>query len=148
MPVRVQNFRSKVLIALPLLGVWAGLASGSIGAGAENATAHPVDTVPPSLAASSVPAPSPGAPAAADTLATEEAGPAAAPAAPPAEAPAPAAVSPAAVLVPEERLYLEPVLTQAAEGCLELAPRFRPPRHARVGLAASGVHLGHDRAPS
>jgi soluble lytic murein transglycosylase-like protein len=115
MPVRVRNFRSMVLIALPLLGVWAGLASGSIGAGAENAAPDPVDAVSPSLAASSVPAPSPGAPAAADTLATEDVGPAAAPAAPPAEAPAPAAVSPAAAVVPAERLHLEPVLTQAAQ---------------------------------
>ena len=114
MPVRVRNFRSKALIALPLLGVWAGLASGSIGAGAENAAPSPVDAVSPSLASSSVPAPSPGAPAAADTLATEDLGPPATPAAPPAGAPAPAAASPAAAVVPAERLYLEPVLTQAA----------------------------------
>ncbi len=107
MPVRVRNFRPKVLIALPVLGVWAGLAAGTIGAGAESTDTKPADRVAsPALAVSSVPAP-----AAADALAADNAIPAAAAASTPAEAPA---VSPAAALVPADRLYLEPVLTQAA----------------------------------
>ena len=122
MPVRVRNFRSKALIALPLLGVWAGLASGSIGAGADNSDPDNSDPkpadhfVPQAIAASSVPASAPGAPAAADALAANDASSAAAvTAAPAAEAPAAQpAVSPAAALVPAERLYLEPILTQAA----------------------------------
>ena len=110
MPVRVRNFRPKVLIALSLLGVWAGLAAGSIGAGAEPANSTPTEDVSsPALAASSAPAAAP----AADALATDDAVPAAAPAA---GAPVPApAVSPAAALVPPERLHLEPVLAQAAQ---------------------------------
>lgn len=109
MPVRVQNFRSMALIALPLLGVWAGLASGSPGAVAGSRDAKPADQVAaPALAASS-------APAAADVLAVDDAAPASTTAAPPVEAPAaPPAVSPAAALVPADRLYLEPILTQAA----------------------------------
>ena len=35
MPIRVRNFRPKVLIALSFLGVQAGLAAGPMGAGAE-----------------------------------------------------------------------------------------------------------------
>ena len=109
MPVRVPNFRSKALIALPLLGVWAGLASGSPGAVAEGPDGKPADQVAaPALAASS-------APAAADVLAVDDAAPASTTAAPPVEAPAaPPADSPAAALVPAERLYLEPILAQAA----------------------------------
>jgi soluble lytic murein transglycosylase-like protein len=108
MPVRVRNFRPKVLIALSLLGVWAGLASGSMGAGAESAHPTPTDQVSsPALAVSSLPAPSAGATAAADALAAEDATPASVPA-------SPAAVSPAAALVPPERLYLEPILARAA----------------------------------
>jgi soluble lytic murein transglycosylase-like protein len=116
MPVRVRNFRSKALIALPVLGVWAGLASGSLGAGAESSDARPAEQVAaPTLAASSAPATAAGAPAAADVLAVDDAAPASATAAPPVEAPAAQpAVSPAAALVPPERLHLEPVLAQAA----------------------------------
>jgi soluble lytic murein transglycosylase-like protein len=116
MPVRVRNFRSKALIALPLLGMWAGLASGSLGAGAESSDARPADPVAsPTLAASSAPVIAAGAPAAADVLAVDDAAPASATAAPPVEAPAAqAAVSPAAALVPADRLHLEPILTQAA----------------------------------
>jgi soluble lytic murein transglycosylase-like protein len=116
MPFRVGNFRSKALIALPLLGVWAGLASGSLGAGAESSETRPADQLAtPALAASSAPATAAGAPAAADVLAVDDAAPASATAAPPVEAPAPQpAVSPAAALVPPERLHLEPVLAQAA----------------------------------
>jgi len=108
MPVRAKNFRSMALIALPLLGVWAGLASGSPGAVAESPDAKPTEQVAaPALAASS-------APAAADVLAVDDA-PASTTAATPVEAPAaPPPVSPAAALVPVERLYLEPILTQAA----------------------------------
>ena len=109
MPVRVQNFRSMALIALPLLGVWAGLASGSPGSVAEAPVAKPAEQVAaPALAASS-------APAAADVLAVDDAAPASTTAATPVEAPAAQPpVSPAAALVPAERLYLEPILTQAA----------------------------------
>jgi soluble lytic murein transglycosylase-like protein len=116
MPVRVRNFRSKALIALPVLGVWAGLASGSLGAGAESSDARPAEQVAaPTLAASSAPATAAGAPAAADVLAVDDAAPASATAAPPVEAPAAQpSVSPAAALVPPERLHLEPVLAQAA----------------------------------
>ena len=115
MPVRVRNFRSKLLIALPLLGVWSGLAAGSIGAGADDAAGPADQLAPQALAAASVPAASPGAPAA-DALATDDASPAdAVTAAPAAEAPATAqSLSPAAALVPPERLHLEPVLAQAA----------------------------------
>ena len=118
MQVRVQKFRSRALIALPLLGVWAGLASGSLGAGAESSQAESAGQVAsPALAASSTPAPPADAsvPGAADVLAVEEAAPASSTAAAPAEVPAAQpAVSPSAALVPEERLYLEPILTQAA----------------------------------
>ena len=109
MPVRAKNFRSMALIALPLLGVWAGLASGSPGAVAEAPEAKPAEQVAaPALAASS-------APAAADVLAVDDAAPASTTDATPVEAPAaPPPVSPAAALVPAERLYLEPILTQAA----------------------------------
>lgn len=108
MPVRVPNFRSMALIALPLLGVWAGLASGSPKPVAERSDAQPVEQVAaPALAASS-------APAAADVLAVDDA-PASTTAATPVEIPAAQpAVSPAAALVPADRLYLEPILTQAA----------------------------------
>ena len=109
MPVRAKNFRSMALIALPLLGVWAGLASGSPGAVVEAPEAKPAEQVAaPALAASS-------APAAADVLAVDDAAPASTTDATPVEAPAaPPPVSPAAALVPAERLYLEPILTQAA----------------------------------
>jgi soluble lytic murein transglycosylase-like protein len=124
MPVRVQKFRSKALIALSLLGVWAGLASGSLGAADERAQAsRSADQVAaPALAASSAPASAAAAPAppAADVLATDvlaaDAAPALTPAAPPVQAPAAQpAPSPAAALVPAERLHLEPILTQAAQ---------------------------------
>jgi soluble lytic murein transglycosylase-like protein len=112
MPVRVRNFRPKVLIALPVLGVWAGLAAGPLGAGAESSEPMPADQIAsPALAVNSVPASSADAPAAADALAADDPSRVSAPPSPPAEAPA---VSPAAALVPADRLYLEPVLTQAA----------------------------------
>ena len=122
MPIRVQKIRSKVLIALPLLGMWAGLASGSLGTPAERSQAPSAES--PALASASAPAPEVTAPAppAADVLAVDDTAPAAAtppdtaPAAPPVEAlAAPPAVSPAAALVPADRLHLEPILTQAAQ---------------------------------
>jgi soluble lytic murein transglycosylase-like protein len=104
MPFRVRNFRSKVLIALTVLGLWAGLAAGSLGPGAQSSDAEPADrTAPRTVAIDAVAASSGGAPAAADALAADEAAPAVAP-----------ALSPAAALVPADRLYLEPILTQAA----------------------------------
>jgi soluble lytic murein transglycosylase-like protein len=104
MPFRVRNFRPKVLIVLTVLGLWAGLAAGSLGPGARSSGAEPADQMASgTVAIDAVPASSGGAPAAADALAADEAGPAVAPAA-----------SPAAALVPADRLYLEPILTQAA----------------------------------
>ena len=112
MPVRVRNFRPKVLIALSVLGVWAGLAAEPLGAGAESSPPKLVDQIAsPALASNSVPASSADAPAAADALAAADPSPVSAPASAPAEVPA---ASPAAALVPADRLYLEPVLTQAA----------------------------------
>ena len=113
MPIRVRNFRPKVLIAVCFLGVQAGLAAGPMGAGAESSDRKAADQVAPALiAASAVPdsasAPAPASAPAADTLATDDAAQVSA-AATPAASP-----SPAAALVPAERLYLEPVLTQAA----------------------------------
>ena len=104
MPIRVRKFRPRVLIALPLLGVWAGLAAGPLGAGAEGSD-HPAASSPPALAAALAPAGATASPAA-DALATAETGSAAPEAAPDA--------SPASALVPPERLYLEPILAQAA----------------------------------
>jgi soluble lytic murein transglycosylase-like protein len=124
MPVRVQKIRSKALIALPLLGMWAGLASGSLGAGTERPSAGSADQVAaPALVAASTPTevPAAAAPPAADVLAADVLAAAHAvaeptPVAPPVEAPAtPPAASPAAAVVPAERLYLEPILTQAAQ---------------------------------
>jgi soluble lytic murein transglycosylase-like protein len=109
MPVRVRNFRPKVLIALPLLGVWAGLAAGPMGAEVESSEPKPAEQVASAPVAISSVAP-PAAPAAADVLAVDGAAPVATP------DPAPEAVpaSPASALVPAERLYLEPILSQAA----------------------------------
>jgi len=102
MPIRVRNFRPKVLIALPLLGLWAGLASGSIGAGAET-SARPSGSPPSSALAAAVTPAEALAPPAADTLAADQAA-----------AGDTAASAAAAALVPADRLYLEPVLAQAA----------------------------------
>jgi soluble lytic murein transglycosylase-like protein len=106
MPFRVRKIRPKVLIALPLLGAWAGMAAGPLGAGAES-PARPAASSAAALAAAVAPAGATAAPAA-DVLATDEAGSATAAAA------AVPAASPAAALVPAERLYLEPILVQAA----------------------------------
>jgi soluble lytic murein transglycosylase-like protein len=101
MPVRVRKIRPKVLIAVPLLGVWAGMAAGPLGAGAESSDPPAASSVP-ALAAAVAPAGATVAPAA-DALAADEAGSATT-----------AAASPAAALVPPERLYLEPILAKAA----------------------------------
>jgi soluble lytic murein transglycosylase-like protein len=101
MPVRVRKFRPKVLIALPLLGAWAGMAAGTFGAG--SGTAAPSASSPPALALASIEA---TAAPAADALAADQAGS-------PASAPA-ASTSGASALVPADRLYLEPILAGAA----------------------------------
>jgi soluble lytic murein transglycosylase-like protein len=89
MPVRVRKVHRKILALLVFFGLQAGLAAGPMRAGAE--------LVQP-----------PKAPPVTATVVTPLA-------APPAEAPAPAAApSPAAALVPADRLYLEPILADAA----------------------------------
>jgi soluble lytic murein transglycosylase-like protein len=93
MPVRVLKARRKFLAVLSLLALQAGLAAGSIRAGAESGS----PSRPPLVA---------------QTLS-----PAAVPAATPAPAPVPQASAPAppaATLVPADRLYLQPILEQAA----------------------------------
>jgi len=116
MPVRVRKFRRKVLIALPLLGIWAGMAAGSMGAGAEGSRESAGEAGLARAAIDAVPASSASAPAAADALAADDAVPAASGTdvlgAPAVAGPA---ASPAAALVPPERLYLEPILVQAAK---------------------------------
>jgi soluble lytic murein transglycosylase-like protein len=99
MPVRVRNLRRKILLGLSLLSLQAGLAAGPWRADAGPAASAPgSDAVPvTALAAGSV----------------QPEAPAAVPAAP-AEPTPTAAPTPAAALVPAERLYLEPILTQAA----------------------------------
>jgi soluble lytic murein transglycosylase-like protein len=96
MPVRVRKVHRKILGLLVFFGLQAGLAAGPMRAGAD-----------PNRA----PKPEPVAAAVITPLS--------APPAPPAEsaAPAPAtaaAPSPAAALVPADRLYLEPILADAA----------------------------------
>lgn len=101
MPIRVRKFRSKGLIALVVLGLWAGLAAGTMGAGAESSRGQAGPAISAMMAtADAVPAASVVAPPAADALATED--------------PAVPAGSPASALAPPDRLYLEPVLAQAA----------------------------------
>jgi len=100
MPIRVRKFRPKVLIFLVVLGFGAGLAAGPMGAGAESSRRAPEPAASGAAVFDAVPASSAIAPAAADALATDEMGV--------------AAGSPATALVPPERLYLEPILAQAA----------------------------------
>src|SRR5947207_4464664 len=110
MPVRVGNSRRKILAALSFFALQAGLAAGPIRAGAEaepaaRVAAATTTTVPtadaaPAPALAAEPAPTPPAPS-----------PAAAPVPTP---PAPPAPWLAAALVPADRLYLQPVLEQAA----------------------------------
>jgi soluble lytic murein transglycosylase-like protein len=102
MPIRVRNLRSKIGILLCFLGLQAGLAAGPMRASAEN-----------SRAAGGViqaPVAGPVLPGAADALATGEV--AAAATQPASPAPRPSAL---AALVPADRMYLEPVLVQAAQ---------------------------------
>ena len=98
MPIRVEKFRSKALIALVVLGGWAGFASGSMGAGAGKSRPPLEQAASVALGSDAVPASSVVAPPAADALAADE----------------PATPSPATALVPPDRLYLEPILVQAA----------------------------------
>jgi soluble lytic murein transglycosylase-like protein len=101
MPIRVKKFRPKALIALVVLGAWAGLASGSMGAGAEVARPPVEQAASVAVGSDAVPASSVVAPPAADALAADEVA---------ATDPA----SSAAALVPPDRMYLEPILAQAA----------------------------------
>ena len=109
MRFRVRNLRRKILLLLSVAGLQAGLAAGpwrSEGPAADDAGATPVSA----LAVADSPA-AVDDPLAAGTPAVPEQ-----PAAPaPVAEPAPVEpASPAAALVPAERLYLEPILTQAA----------------------------------
>jgi soluble lytic murein transglycosylase-like protein len=103
MPLRVRNLRPKLLVLLVLLGLQAGLAAGSMHAGAENAHDR---TAAPALepAGNSTQVDTAVIPGAADALATAEV--AAAP---------PSLPSAAAALVPADRISLEPILVQAAQ---------------------------------
>jgi soluble lytic murein transglycosylase-like protein len=109
MPVRVGNLRQKIVLVVSLLGLQAGLAAGPWRGDAESASASRPGPAPVTAmaVASEPPASAPAAPA--DTATTV-----AASAAPPAVAASAAPPTPAAALVPAERLYLEPILTQAA----------------------------------
>ena len=108
MPVRVLNARRKIVALLSFLALQAGLAAGPIRAGAESVpSGRPAATAPTAARAAAHEA-APGAPPAAPAPAPTTAP---APGAPPA-APIP---PPAAALVPPERLYLQPILEQAAQ---------------------------------
>jgi len=95
MPVRVLKARQKFLVVLSLFALQAGLAAGSIRAGPDSG--------------------SPARPLMAAQAACPAAAPAPAPAPAPASAPLASASAPlAAGLVPADRLYLQPILEQAA----------------------------------
>jgi soluble lytic murein transglycosylase-like protein len=81
------------------------MATGPMGAGAEGAREPAVDAAPALSASASAPAP------AADALAADDAVPAAGAT----EVAVSPAASPAAAIVPADRLYLEPILAQAAK---------------------------------
>lgn len=98
MPVRVRNIRPKIVLLLALFGLQAGLAAGPLRSGADGAEPQ----APEQLASVVAEA----APPAADGLATQEV---------PVEVPTAAPASPAAAIVPADRLHLEPVLTTAAQ---------------------------------
>ena len=95
MPVRVKKVHRKILGILVFFGLQAGLAAGPLRAGAELTQSPKTESVAAAvitpLAAPAVEVPAP----------TPEPEPAAAP-------------SPAATLVPADRLYLEPILADAA----------------------------------
>ncbi|MCA1845647.1 MAG: transglycosylase SLT domain-containing protein [Actinobacteria bacterium] len=101
MPIRVRNLRSKLVILLVVLGLQAGLAAGSMRAGAQNARGGSSTPTPTALAGQVI-QPAAGAAGAADDLPADEV---AMPAAPP---------SAMAALVPADRMSLEPILLQAA----------------------------------
>lgn len=104
MPLRAGISRPKIVAVLSFFALQAGLAAGPIRAGADESTARPV-TGPPAGAAVIPPAAA-GAPPVAPVAAGGS------PSSPvPPTAPAP---SPLLALVPPERLYLEPILEQAA----------------------------------
>ena len=113
MPVRVLNPRQKIVALVSFFALQAGLAAGPIRAGAETGSAsRPAakasSGAPAALRAVSSSASSgAAAPPASDALAADEV------AAAPAGATAPAPLTEAA-LVPPDRLYLQPVLEQAA----------------------------------
>lgn len=93
MPVRVKKVHRKILGILVFFGLQAGLAAGPLRAGAELTQPPKAEPV---AAAVITPLAAPAAEVTAPT---------------PAPAPAP---SPAAALVPADRLYLEPILADAA----------------------------------
>ena len=106
MPGRVKNLRPKIFLLLVAFGLQAGFAAGTLRADARPKRAAAMASVVQETPV--LTAPAAAAPEAADALAVDESAPAAVP------APAPAPVSPAAALVPAERLYLEPILARAA----------------------------------
>jgi soluble lytic murein transglycosylase-like protein len=109
MPVRVHNLRRKILLLLSVAALQAGLAAGPwrTESAADQPAATPLTALAAAPATADPAGPLPEAPAL-DGQAASAAGetPAAAVAAP--------APSPAAALVPADRLHLEPVLVQAA----------------------------------
>ena len=97
MPVRVKNLRRKILLLLSVAGLQAGLAAGPWRA--ESPAASPIEAIPLTALAAAPLEPAAATPAASDSTASAQ----------PSSAP-----SPAAALVPADRLYLEPILTRAA----------------------------------
>jgi soluble lytic murein transglycosylase-like protein len=130
--------RRKIVALLSFLALQAGLAAGPLRSGAESeATIRPAAATSPAVPGAAAASDAPGAstvakaPAAAPVPARIAAAAAPAPAAPPPAAappapatsppaappaaPAPPPAPPAAALVPPERLYLQPILEQAAQ---------------------------------
>lgn len=105
MPVRVRKIRPAILLALAFLGVQAGLAAGPFRSDAGGSERRAVEPVPAASVTPALPA--------ADALAAAEA-PADAGNGTVVAAEAASPVSPAAALVPADRLYLEPILAGAA----------------------------------
>lgn len=138
MHLRVPDARRKIVALLSFLALQAGLAAGPLRGGSESepslrpaaatspaAPGAPASDAPPASTVAKAPAAAPAPariasaaapaappPASAPAPASSPA-PAAAPAPPAAAAPPPA--PPAAALVPPERLYLQPILEQAAQ---------------------------------
>jgi soluble lytic murein transglycosylase-like protein len=112
MPVRGRNLRPRFVVLLCFLGLQAGFAAGPMRAGAENRRPA-ADTPGPTALAGAVfqaPVETPAAssaavPGAADALAAEQVA---------ASAPSSAPPSAMTTLVPADRMYLEPILVQAA----------------------------------